>query len=111
MEHHATEKLNVEMALAECALAGLAHRREGIDQKVVERFAALQPLAQPTGAGLELGIRELLELGLDRIDRIDHLRNALQASFIGASEQPTRYALEHRISSTVFRGIPAVNLA
>ena len=37
VQHHAADQLDVEMALAERALGGLAHGGEGRDQKVVER--------------------------------------------------------------------------
>ena len=39
MQHHAADELNVEMALPEGALGGLAHRGEGGNEQFVERFA------------------------------------------------------------------------
>ena len=40
VEDDAADELDVEDALAEGALHGLAHRREGLGQEVVERLAA-----------------------------------------------------------------------
>ena len=40
VQHHAADQLDVEVALAERALGGLAREREGLEQEVVERLAA-----------------------------------------------------------------------
>ena len=39
VQHHAADQLHVEVALAERALGGFAHGREGGNEKVVERGA------------------------------------------------------------------------
>ena len=39
MQDHAADQLDVEVALAERALGGLAREREGLGQQVVERLA------------------------------------------------------------------------
>ena len=44
VQHHAADQLDVEMALAERPLGGLAHDGEGLDQQVVQRLALLQPV-------------------------------------------------------------------
>ena len=38
VQHHAADQLDVEMALAERALGGLAHGGEGRHQEIVERW-------------------------------------------------------------------------
>ena len=43
VQHHAADELHVEMALAERSLGGLAHRREGRHENVVERLAFGDP--------------------------------------------------------------------
>jgi hypothetical protein len=68
VQDHAADQLNVEVALAEPALAGLAREREGLVEKVVERLAVQVPLAQRLVALAELLIRLELELGLERVD-------------------------------------------
>ena len=51
VQHHAADQLHVEMALAEGALGGLAHHREGFRQEVVQRLALGQPLLEGRGHG------------------------------------------------------------
>ncbi len=58
MEHVAAHHLHVEMALAERALGGLAHGREGIDHEIVERLAVGVALLQERGAGAQIFVRE-----------------------------------------------------
>ena len=62
MQHHAADQLDVEMALAEGALGGLAHGGEGRDQDVVERLAVGELGAELGGAGLQRLIRERCDL-------------------------------------------------
>ena len=45
MQHDPAHQLHVEMALAERALRGLAHRRERLDQQIVELGAVGEPLS------------------------------------------------------------------
>ena len=71
MQHHAADQLHVEMALAERALGGLAHRGEGLDQQVVERLALGQALLQPGRARPQRVVGERLDRRLERVDRGD----------------------------------------
>ena len=64
------------MPLAQRALTGLAHRSEGINKEVIKGLASLHTPSQPIGAGIKLIVRELLQFGLDRINRFDRLRKA-----------------------------------
>ena len=70
MQDHAADQLDVEMALAERAPAGLAREREGLVQEVLERLAVQMPFAQALVALAELVIRLQLELGLEGIDQL-----------------------------------------
>ena len=45
MQHDPAHQLHVEMALAERALRGLAHRRERLDEQIVEFGAVGEPLS------------------------------------------------------------------
>jgi hypothetical protein len=54
VQHHAADQLDVEVALPERALAGLAHEGEALGQDVAERLAGQVPLAQRGVALLEL---------------------------------------------------------
>ena len=53
MQHHAADQLDVEMPLAERALGRLAHGGEGRNQKIVERLAVGELLAEFGGARLQ----------------------------------------------------------
>ena len=70
MQDHAADQLDVEVALAERALAGLAREREGLVEKVVERLAVQVPLAQRLVALAELLIGLELQLGLEGVDQL-----------------------------------------
>jgi hypothetical protein len=63
VQHHAADQLHVEMALAEHALGGLAHRGEGRDQQVVEALAGGELGAELVGAGAQLLVGELATSG------------------------------------------------
>jgi hypothetical protein len=88
MQHHAAQQLDVEMALAEGPLRRLAHRREGLDQQIVEGLAGGEALAELIGAGKQVDIRERFELRLQRVDGIDGLFEGLDDAVVGRAEQP-----------------------
>ena len=71
MQDHAADQLHVEMALAERALGRLAHGGEGRHQDVVERLAVGELLPELVGARAQRVVGELLELRLERVDRVD----------------------------------------
>ena len=95
MEHHAAHQLDVEMALAERALGGLAHGRERLDQQILEVFAAGEALAEAVGPGAQLGVGQSLELGLQRVDGIDRLLEGLDDAVVGRAEQPLGKSADH----------------
>ena len=63
-----THDLHVEVALAEGALARLADGGERLGEDVVEGLAVGEPLLEDVGLGAQLGVGELLEVLLDRVD-------------------------------------------
>ena len=69
VEHHAADQLHVEMAHAQHTLAGLAHRGEGRNDQVIERGALGQLGLELLGAGAQLLVAELGQLGFERVDR------------------------------------------
>ena len=71
VQDHAADQLDVEVAHAHRAPAGLAHEREALGQQVVERLGALaaRALAQLVDALAQLLVGLELELGLERVDR------------------------------------------
>ena len=68
MQHHAADQLDVEMALAQGPLGGLAHHREGLGQQIVQALARRQPLAEGGRHGLELFVAHGLEAGFQGVD-------------------------------------------
>ena len=71
VQHHAADQLHIEMPLTQGALGRLAHGGKGRNQQIVEAGAISQLLAEVLGTGSQLGIRQALQLGLQRIDGLD----------------------------------------
>jgi len=64
----AAEELDVEVAHAELAAAGLAGEREGFDKELVEGFAAAGAVAESEAFFAELVVGEFLEGGFELSD-------------------------------------------
>ena len=73
MQHHAADQLDVEVALAQRALGGLARDREALEQQLVERLALERALAQGLVARAQLLVGLELQLGLVVVDPRDLL--------------------------------------
>ena len=71
--HH----LDVEEADAHRPLERLAHRRERLEEDVLERLAVRDALPELGGLALQLLVGELLELGLERADVLRLMRSRL----------------------------------
>ena len=69
VQDHAADQLDVEMALAEHALAGLADGGESRHQKIVERHAFGELLLELVGTGAQRLVGQRFELLLKRVDR------------------------------------------
>ena len=95
MQHHAADQLDVEMALAEGALGGLAHGGEGRNQDVVERLAVGELLAEFGGAGLQRLVRQRGELGLQRVDGVDAGLISLHPPVVGGAEKLAGERADH----------------
>src|SRR5581483_10381075 len=74
--HH----LNVEGALADRAARGLPHAGERRREQVVQGRALLEPAPELSRLAPELPVRELLDLGLERVHDPDELLEALAAT-------------------------------
>ncbi len=101
VQHHAADQLDVEMALAQRPLGGLAHGGEGFDQQVVQRLALLQPGAELVGLGAQLLVGEGSELRLERVDPLDRLAHGLDEAVVRGTEQPLGEAAEHRYGASL----------
>ena len=78
VEDHATDQLDVVVALAGGAARGLAAERERLRQQVVERLAVAGALAQVVGLGAQLLVGERFHLRLIAIDRLRALLVGLE---------------------------------
>jgi hypothetical protein len=87
VQHDAADQLDVEVALAQGALGGLAHRGEGLDQEVVQGLALLQAGAEFRGPGAQLLVAQRLELRLQGGDGVDIALQADDVAIIGGAEQ------------------------
>ena len=88
VQHDPAHQLHVEMALAEGALGGFAHRRKRVGQDVVELGAVGQLPLELRGPGAQLVIRQRDQLRLQLVDRHHDVREALDVAVIGGAEQP-----------------------
>ena len=68
VQRRAAHDLDVEVALAERALGGLADRGERLGQQVVESLAVRVTLLVLVGVGAQLGVAQGDEVVLDRVD-------------------------------------------
>ena len=98
MQHHAADKLDVEMPLAERALAGLADGGESRHQKVVNGGACGELLLEFVGAGAERFVGQRLQLRFERVDLVDARPIGPDATIIGRTEQLAGDSADHRIN-------------
>ena len=84
--------LHVEVALADRAPGRLAHARERLRQEVVERLAVGEPPAELRRLGGELLVREVLDLGLERVHQADE---ALELLSLAALADLTEFLDDH----------------
>ncbi len=87
-------KLDVEVPHVEEAAAGFAHGGEGGDQKIVERGALRELLAEVHGLPGELFIAHLLHLRRQFVDRRDHRPHGLYFAFVLGSKNLRKNCVE-----------------
>ena len=78
MKDHRADQLDVEVALAERALARLAAERERLGHQRLERLAVPSALSQRVSLGAQLVIVEELHLGLDLVNASNRLLELLE---------------------------------
>ena len=99
VQHDAAHELDVEMALAQGAGRGLAHRGEGVRQDVLQALALGQALAQPDGARPQIVVAERLDGGLERVDGRDDRLQGVDVAVVGRAENPLGKRGEHAETS------------
>ena len=86
MKRYAADKLHVEMAHLQRALAGFAHHGECFGHDRIDLLAIGDALLEDRGLGLELIVRQCRDFGLERVDAPDHLRVLLEQPLVTAAE-------------------------
>ena len=86
VQDHAADELDVEMALAEGAAAGLADHGEGFRQQVVQRRAIGQAGAEFRGLGGQSLVRQRLHAIFQGVDRRNSPLIPFQGAVIGGAE-------------------------
>ena len=97
MQHHAADQLDVEMALAERALAGFADGGEGRRQDIVEGCPFGELLLEFAGARAQRFVGERFQLLFQGIDRFHARAIRADATVVGGTEQLTGDSADHRI--------------
>ena len=86
VQRRAAHQLDVEVALADDPLGGLAGDGERLDGDVVEVGAVGQALAELGGLGLQLLVGQALELGLEGVDVRHHALQRLELLALAGAE-------------------------
>ena len=104
MQDHAADELDVEMALAERALGGLAHGGEGRHQDVVELGAFGDLFLEFVGARAQRLVGEGGDVLLERVDGVDPRLIAADPPVIGGTEQLAGDGADHAGGLLVYAG-------
>ncbi len=99
MQHHAADKLDIEVALAKHALGRFTHRGKSGNQQVFQALAIRELFTELGRSRLQLIIGELGQFRLHGVDRGHLGAIGLQAAVIGRSEQRFGERAEHATSS------------
>ncbi len=91
-KHDPAHQLNVEQADTDRSLEGFPHRGERLEDEILERLPVLEPLLEIGGLPSELGVRERLELGLERADVRRLLLQALETPSLAHAEDSLELA-------------------
>ncbi len=95
VQHHAADQLDVEMALAERALGGLADGGEGRHQEIVERLALGDLRLELGGPGLQRLVRQRRDLRLQGVDGADPGLITLDPPVVGGAEELAGERADH----------------
>ena len=107
VEDHAADQLHVEVAHSHRPLAGLAHEREAFGQQIVEALTALRALPEGVGAGAQLLVIVMLELGLERVDQTDTLLVAFELLCLAQAKRSVQEGHGSRVARAGLRRAPA----
>ena len=83
------------MALSECSLGGLPYCREGLYKQFVQSFTAGYPFAKPAGASGKFLVAQVLELCLQRVNRVHAFLKVFKDTVVLGTEQGLGDGAEH----------------
>ena len=86
MQHDAADELDVEVAHADAAAAGLAHGGEGVGQQVVQRRAVLELLLELGGQTAQLVVGHGAHLVFKPVDALDDRSQSLDLALVGVAK-------------------------
>ncbi|MFM2068032.1 MAG: hypothetical protein RLZZ584_2941 [Pseudomonadota bacterium] len=86
VQHHAADQLHVEVAHLQGALAALAHDGKGFGEDVIQCDALGNALAQALHGATQLVVAQLLVLGFERGDVLDHTTVLLEQAVVATAE-------------------------
>ena len=95
VHHRAADQLDVEMAHAEHALAGLTDDREGFGLQRVECFALGEPFAEQCGLRRELRVAHVRELGFQSANPGGEPTQTFDDTLIPAAENAGKQLVGH----------------
>ena len=108
VEDDSPHELHVVVPQAQVPAAGLAADGEGLNQQVIDRFAAGQPLAEFGRLFRQLGVGHGLVFGLQGVDGIYRGLELADVPRVGRAEQPGQRPLDPaaQASEGVAQGVP-----
>src|SRR5436190_11114865 len=106
VQRHAADQLDVEVAHLEGPLARLADSGEGLGKERVERLAGGDASAELFGLGTQLGVAQLLERRLERVDLLHDLPVLLEQPVVATAEDRGEKLGQHRVGGKMKRRNP-----
>ncbi len=94
VQHEPAHELDIEVALLERPLGGLAHGGESGRNEIVERLAGLEFSPQFFCLRAQLIVGQGLEFGLQRIDGGDRGPVAFEPAVVGRAKDPLHHGVE-----------------
>ena len=95
VQRDAADNLNVEVAHIDGPPGGLTDRGEGLGQQLLQGLTGGAASSEFVGPGPELGIRELLQLGLEDVDALDRLAHPSNLPLVTATDDFPDYTRDH----------------
>jgi hypothetical protein len=106
VQDRGSHDLDVEVPLADGPPRGLADAGEGLGDEIVEGLAVLESTSELVRLAPQLGVGEVLDLGLEGVDQTDDVLEPLDLATLTHAGQLVQ---DHR-TPRVVRGMPVGEL-